>query len=106
MELKVLDRLMILSVLPKEGNIVTLRLRQDLIKKVGLSAAEMDEYEVAQSAEGGVKWNPTKAKVVNLDFSDSEKAVIRDALKQKDADKLLTDSHLSVWEMFVEGTGA
>ena len=106
MELKVLERLMVMAALPKEGNAVTLRLRQDLIKKVGLSAEEIDELGIKTNASGGVSWDVTKEKVVNLTLTDSEKALIVEALKQKDQNGTLLADQLGIYEKFVEGKGA
>lgn len=102
MVLTILERLMILQALPKEGNILLLRLRQGLISKVGLSAEDYVKFEVKQTPEGKVTWKSDIPQEVEIDLNEAEMGIIKSSLKDLDrAGKLLPDQ-LSLWEKFVE----
>jgi hypothetical protein len=102
MELSVIERLGLLSVLPKEGSFVTLRIVNDLRKSVGFTEDEIKEFELRE-AEGRVTWNA--AAEVPRDIAIGEKAtdVIVEALKNADRQQNLNASTFALYERFVEG---
>lgn len=57
MELKVAERLMLLNLLPKEGDIVTLRVIRDAQQAIGLTEEELEALEI-HSPEQGICQNP------------------------------------------------
>lgn len=106
MTLTVLDRLMVLASLPKEGGILFLRAREELNKKVGFSGEELELWGLKQDPEGKVTWDNTKPQTTEIELSVAEKAIIRDGLRRLDGEGRLTPGHLGVWELFVEEKGA
>ncbi len=102
MVLSVLERFMVLNCLPKEGNIVLLRLRQGLIDKVGLSSEEILALEVHQTPEGKVTWRNDLPQEVEIEITPAEAGVIKDALRQLDRSGKLIPDQLSIWKKFVE----
>lgn len=93
---------MVLNCLPKEGNIVLLRLRQGLIEKVGLSGAELEAFEVKQTPEGKITWKIDLPQGTEIPFTSAEVGVVRDCLRQLDRNGKLVPDQLSIWKKFVE----
>ena len=103
MELSTLERLMLQSVLPKEGNFTNLKLLR--VAKEDLSFTE-DELKILQIREVGegadrkMMWNngvPDK----NIEFGDTVAGIIKKQLKRLDETNKLTIEHISLYEKFL-----
>lgn len=99
-KLNVGERMIVLGVLPKEGNFVTIRMIRTLISKLGLSAEEIKDYEVVED-NGTVRWNPKKAGESEFEFADAELAMIKKSLMKLDEGNKLTQEMIPVYEKFV-----
>ena len=91
------DRLLLEAALPQKGNILTMRIINDLRDKL-LFTAEQAEALGLKSTEGRVSW--TTDTQVEMQFSDTETSVIRTALKTLNDDKALTAEHIPLWDKF------
>ena len=98
-QLNVGDRLMVISVLPKEGDFVTIRMIRGLIAKLGLSAEEITDFEI-KSEEGNVMWNSKGSVVLDFEFHEAEIDLIKKSLKRLEEDKKLTQDTFTVYEKF------
>ena len=103
MKLTLLERLVGLSILVKEGDIVFLRARRSIEDKIGLTAEEIEKYEVKASPEGGVEWSPSVPEYFEIDLKPSEIKILYDALEEMNKRKKLTPEHLSLYDKIVEG---
>lgn len=105
--MSVADRLNLLSILPEQGDFVTLRLVRDLRMDLALTEDEMVALKVTVSADSQrVTWDVAEAaKAGTKDIVLGPKAltVISDQLKQMDAERRLTPALLGLYERFVEG---
>ena len=101
-KLNIGERLMILELLPKEGNFVTLKIVRDL--QGALSFTEKELKEFGMTFEGtNVKWIPEKSKETKeLEIGEKAEDIIVDALKKLDEDKKLKPNHFGLYELFVE----
>lgn len=98
-ELNVGERLIILSILPKEGNIITVRVIQGLTQRLGLTSEEITEYDV--KAENGVtRFNIKALEPKDFEFHDVEMDIIRTQLKKRDTDQKLTAEMITIYEKF------
>ena len=102
MQLTILERLMALGSLPAEGNIVTMRLRQTLIEKLGFTPEEFKKYGIKTDADGMTVWNPDVPQEKEVDLKIAEINVIRDNLEKLDKDNKITPNHLSLYDKFME----
>ena len=106
MELTILERLLLLDTLPKEGSIVTLRIVRDLNYDLALTEEEMQKIGLREVGSDGEKarmlWDPTV--VLNKDISIGEKAydIIVEALKKRDREGRMTVQYIPLYERFVE----
>jgi len=103
MKLTVLERFMVLGILPDAGSIVTMKLRQGLIDKVGLGPEEMEKYGVKKTGSDGVEWKQDVPQEKEIDLKPTEIVAIKENLEKMDKDEKLTPSHISLYEKFVEG---
>jgi len=104
MELTVIERMAILSLLGPEGDLVYLKAKREIVKKVGLTADEIINWGV-KSEGGNMKMDPEEnwEKVVEISFSGGEAAIVAEALTTKLTEtKKLHQSELSLYEKFVE----
>ena len=100
MKLNVFERLMLLSVLPQEGNFVTLKVLRILKSNLALSEKELKDFEVIQEGEQ-VKWNTKGNEEIEIEIGEKATDIVIEALKQLDKEKKLTEQYFSLYEKFV-----
>ena len=95
MKLSVMDRLLILNLdtLPKVGNILTKRIKQQLINEVGFKESEIKDFEIRQDGEQ-VKWK-SDAEAVDIEIGDEAKKLLIDAL---DKSEHLNENYISLYD--------
>lgn len=95
MKLSVMDRLLILNLdtLPKMGNILTMRIKQQLINEVGFKEDEIKNYEIRQEDEQ-IKWK-SDAEAVDIEVGDEAKKLLVDAL---DKSENLNENYISLYD--------
>lgn len=101
MEFSVLDRILITNLLPDKGNIVDLRIIQDLRDALGFSEEDVAEFAIVQD-EAGVHWDPSRARDKAVAVGPRALAIIRDQLQALDRANKLTEAHIPLWDRFVE----
>ena len=100
MKLGIEDRLVIVSILPKEGDITKVRAVKELIDKVGLAAKELKDWKVVVKAGGQIEWDATKAKVIDILISEAEKKLIADTFKEVSKNNKLTIGQIKLYDAF------
>jgi hypothetical protein len=101
MELKLVERLMLLKSLPKEGSFATLKIVQDLKLRLALTEDEFKEMEVKE-ADGNISWNPEKDIPREIVIGEKATDICVMSLKKLDRDGELTEQHMSLYEKFVK----
>jgi hypothetical protein len=102
MELNVTDRLILLNVLPKEGDVVTLRILRDLQDALGFREEELDILKFKQEGSTAY-WDQEAAKTlekVDIKFGKQTRKLVRDAFDVLDKQKKLTLQMLPTYEKF------
>jgi len=102
MNLNVFERLILLSILPKEGNFVTLKIIRKLREDLSFSEEEIAEIDLKLDDKGNATWNPAKDKGKEVEIGGQANKVIVEALEKLNKDNKLTENHLSIYEKFVE----
>lgn len=101
MELKILDKIMITSILPFEGNIKTLIIVKDLKDKISLTQDELLKYDIQATENGGIKWNKEgEDAIFTIEFTELEKNEIKCALKKLDSENKLSIDMLRIVKLF------
>ena len=102
MELGTFDRLILLNILPKEGDFTTLKIIRKMREDLSFSEEEHKALEFKQE-EGSLNIQWKKEADIERDINFGEKAtdVIVDVLKKLNSDKKLTDQHFNLYDKFV-----
>ena len=100
MELGVFDRLILLNILPKEGDFTTLKIVRKLREDLSFSEEEHKALKFQQD-EGSIKWQSGADKPKEIQFGDKATDLIVSTLKKLSADKKLTEQHFNLYEKFV-----
>lgn len=100
MILNVKERLALLSILPKEGNFINLKLIRVLREELSFSEEESKTLEFKQ-VEGIIHWNETVDPMKNIHIGEITTTLIADILKNKDRDNKLTEDYMSLYEKFI-----
>ena len=102
--LSLAERLSLGSVLPKEGDIITVRVLLKLREEVFLASEEIEKYDVKASSDGSVAWNAEGAKFSRQYVWDSVKVgFVKKVLEDLNAQHKLRLDLLPLYEYFVEG---
>jgi len=102
MKLTVFERLILLNILPKEGNFVTLKIVRELREGLSFDEKEIKEIDLKIDDKGNATWNPAKDKNKDVEIGGQANKIIVETLEKLDKDNKLTESHLSVYEKFIE----
>ena len=98
-DLNIGERIRLLTLLPRTGNVVTLRVVQELSKELGFTEDEITGGTIVQE-EGRVTW-PNQINR-SYEFGDVAVEVMATPLKALEAAEKLTSEHLTIYEKFVE----
>jgi hypothetical protein len=101
MQLNVFDRLVLLNILPKEGNFLTLKIVRSLREDLSFSE---DEHKALQFHQDGqiMKWQQSADIPKCIAIGEKANEIIVEALKKLDKENKLQAEHLSIYERFVE----
>jgi hypothetical protein len=102
MNLKLLDRLLLLKVLPKEGSYASLKIVQELKLHLALTEEEFKEMEVKE-VDDRLEWNSEKDLGKEIPIGEKANDIIVMSLKKLDRDGELTLEEMSVYEKFIQG---
>ena len=97
MELSVSDRLILLSILPQEGDLTTLRIVRDL--QSALSFSE-DEHKTLKFRQEGEKVLWDEQPPADIDIGPRAHVLVADTLKDLGAKKKLQLKQLPLYEKF------
>lgn len=103
MELTVFERIILLNLLPKEGDFLTLKIVRKMREDLSFSEAEHKDLRFDQT-ENNIKWNQAADKPKVIDFGEKATDIIVGILKKLDETKKLTEQQFSLFEKFVMGT--
>ena len=101
-KLNMYERVVAMSLLPKEGNFITLKIIRELQMELAPTEEEAKICGLEDLPGGGIKaqdWFLVKEK--EIVFGDIAKALIVDALKKLDETEKLTNDHFTLYEKFI-----
>jgi len=101
-ELTIMERIVLLSILPKEGDFTTLKLVRKLREDLSFDEREHKALSFEQVGDQ-VRWDADKAVqfVKRFTFGDKQLQIISNALKKLDEQKKLQNEHFTLYEKFV-----
>lgn len=98
-KLNVGERMIILSLLPKEGSIITIKLIRELILRLGLSAEEFVEFGIQQN-ETSIAFNEKGKEQRDFELNEVEVELIRTSLKDLNTKNKIIPEMIPIWDMF------
>ena len=103
MKFKVFERLVLLNILPKEGNFITLKIVRELREGLSFNEKEIKELNIEIDPEkGNASWNIKADKEKDVEMGREAKKIIIEILENLDKDKKLTQDHFTLFEKFIE----
>ena len=101
MKLNIMERIMILQLLPKEGNFLTLNLVRKLQSVLAPSEKELIDFEIKQ-VDNMTTWNEKGREELEIEIGEKSADVIIEALEKLDKEQKITANHMSIYEKFVK----
>lgn len=101
MNFTVLERLLLLNLLPAQGSILTLRVVQQLKTDLSFSEEEIARLSLKELG-ANITWNQAVEEPKCVEVGDKGKEIIASALRALDEAEQLQPQHLSLWERFME----
>jgi len=100
MKLGVMDRLVLLNTLPKEGNFTTLKIVRTMREDLSFTEEEHKTLEFKQEGDS-VRWNQGADVERDINFGEKATDIIVGVLKKLNSDKKLAEQHYRLYEVFV-----
>ena len=104
--LSVLERLMVLNMLPAENNVITLRSIRKLKMDIGFTEDELKvlDFKINDAGNGRqtTVWNQNAVPEKEFEIGEKASDLVKDELKKLNDAGKLTEQHLPLWDKFVE----
>jgi hypothetical protein len=104
MELTVAERLLLLQILPREGNLTDIRILSTLRTDLSFDETELREWQIRnEPLEDGriaTKWDNAKAKPKAFEFGPRASEIVRAALTATEKAAKLTVESLPLYDRF------
>jgi hypothetical protein len=102
--LTVLERLLLLRILPRQGNLTTLRIVRDLERELSFDEGEHAALQFVNIGDS-VRWNNEADQGKDVEVGDVARELILKALREMDESETLTMDFLPLCDAFgYEGT--
>lgn len=102
MELGVYERIVLLGILPKEGDFTTLKIVRGMREDLSFSEEEHKALEFVQDGSN-IQWKKDADVPRNINFGEKATDLIVETLKKLDEQKKLKEEYYSLYEKFVGG---
>ena len=95
-KLSVMERLMFSSILPNEGDIISLTISRDIMGKIRFDQPEMKKIELKKNGKGGFTWDIKKGKERVFSFTTAEIEIMKTEIDKLDKQKKITPDTLTL----------
>jgi hypothetical protein len=103
MNITLLDKLIIPSLLKREGTFEEIIINKDIKSKVQITQDEVVKYNMQTLEGGNISFNQEGAEAeYDIEFTELEFNTIKDSLKKLQEDKKLTESHIEIYKKFTK----
>ena len=99
MKLSVLERIILLQVLPTEGTYITFQILISLKKSLSFTEKEIKEFGISEK-EGRVTWGKTEDKEIEIGEKATE--IIVGSFKKLDKDGKINEQNINLYEKFIK----
>jgi hypothetical protein len=102
MQLTIMERVLLLQVLPPTGNIGTMRIVHNLRMALAPSEEEVKKCNIREDpAKDQLLWDDNEY-TAEIPIGEKARDVIVESLKRWDSESKLTEQHIPLYERFVE----
>lgn len=104
MKLSVMERVVVLDLLPREGDFLTLKVLRELRESLALKEEEIKQFGVTSlldESSGMINYKWEKNEEVDIPMTEVKLNLIREQLRIIDRNKHLTENQYSVYEKFI-----
>ena len=102
MNLSVKERLVILSILPQEGNRLTWKVQKKLEDDLGFSEEELKTYKLETLENGMVRWDNNGEQEKEIEIGEKANDIIVLALSKLNDQNKLRKDHIDIYDRFME----
>lgn len=102
-QLSVKERLIVLSLLPKEGSLQNMRLLRECKEELSFSKEEHEKLQFKQLPDGSVQWNEAGEVSKEVEFCTPIEDIMVDVVTKLDEAGKITEELLPICELFVYG---
>ena len=96
------ERLVLLSLLPVEGDLTAIRIVHELKQALSFTEEEHKSLNFRTDEEGFTTWDSGVNSVKDIPIGRKAHEQVQNALDGLNAEKKLTENHLSLWDKFSE----
>jgi len=101
MKLEVFERVVLLNLLPKEGDYTALKLMRKLREDLSFSEEEHRRLNFRHN-EGQLSWDQGEPAPKEVEIGVTMFNLIRDVLQKMDKERKLTEMHMGLFEKFAQ----
>ena len=103
-ELTMPNRFTLMNVLPVQDSITNIRIITDLKHELAPDDGDIKEYGIVEDKiTNRIQFDPSNKKKKKIEIGDAVMGLIVVALKKLDSEKKLSEAHIELYSMFVEG---
>lgn len=103
MKMDVAERLVTLSILPKEGNFTTLKILRELRMNLGFTEEELKDWRIVSDLEAGtVNWETNGE--AEIPIGEKATDIIIESLRKLDGELKLEEHMFDIYERFIPTT--
>ena len=100
MKLKILERLTLQGLIPKEGTYVTYGIIKQMKTELSFTEKEIKDCKITQTGDR-ITWDDKKDKLVEIEIPETISSMVVLALEKLDKDGKLNDNNISLYEKFI-----
>ncbi len=104
MDLTIMDRVLLLNILPAEGSITTLRIVRQLREDLSFSEKDHEDFKLVVE-DGQIKWDPALATTKSIEFGKKAEKLVVEALQKLSRDNKLTLQYVDLYSKFIPEDG-
>ena len=103
-KLTVKQRIDLQSILPPQGDFLTIKMIRVLREDLSFSQKEHKLLEFVNHPNGSIEWNANAAPkcIKEIEIPETIISVIKETLEKLNTSKQITESHLDFYEMFMD----
>lgn len=93
MKMNTASRLAILANLPEQGTVLEMISKRNIRKKIDFTSEEFAKLNLKEN-NGRITWSPGTSRIIDVEFNDAEKALLKSIINIMDNKHIITDNLL------------